>query len=50
MARTGIILRCTGCKMENYISKKNKSTQVEKIDVKKYCPKCNKHVNHKEKK
>ena len=50
MARTGIILRCNGCKNENYITKKNKSLQVDKLEVKKFCPNCNSHVNHKEKK
>ena len=50
MARDGLILRCTDCKMENYITKKNKKTQIEKIEMNKYCPKCDKHTNHKEKK
>ena len=50
MARTGFILRCSECKMENYISKKNKNAQVEKLQIKKYCPKCNGHTKHKEKK
>ncbi|VEU59256.1 50S ribosomal protein L33 [Mesomycoplasma neurolyticum] len=50
MAREGITLRCNDCKMENYISKKNKKTQVEKIELSKYCSKCSKHTMHKEKK
>ncbi len=50
MSRDGIILRCEVCKHENYITKKNKKTQVEKLEVKKFCSNCNKHENHKEKK
>ncbi|UVD81514.1 50S ribosomal protein L33 [Mycoplasma iguanae] len=50
MAREGITLRCEGCKMENYITKKNKKTQTEKLEISKHCHKCNAHTNHKEKK
>ncbi len=50
MAREGITLRCETCKMENYITKKNKKTQTEKLEVKKFCPKCNGSTVHKEKK
>lgn len=50
MAREGITLRCEECKMENYITKKDKKKQTEKLEVKKYCAKCNKHEMHKEKK
>ncbi len=48
-AREGIILRCSTCKEENYITKKNKK-QTEKLEMNKYCSRCNKHINHKEKK
>ncbi|RTZ68618.1 MAG: 50S ribosomal protein L33 [Tenericutes bacterium] len=50
MARKGIILRCEVCKHENYITKKNDKLHTEKLEVKKFCPNCNKHTNHKEKK
>ena len=50
MPRDGITMRCEGCKMENYITKKNKKNTVEKLEMSKYCAKCNKHTNHKEKK
>lgn len=45
-----IIMVCTECKMENYISKKNKKNHPDRIDLKKYCPKCNKSTVHREKK
>nr|WP_241848879.1 50S ribosomal protein L33 [[Mycoplasma] anseris] len=36
--------------MENYITKKNKKLHPEKMEVTKYCAKCNGHTTHKEKK
>lgn len=50
MARNGITLRCEKCKMENYITKKNKKLHTEKLETKKYCSKCKTHQIHKEKK
>ncbi|WP_027334675.1 50S ribosomal protein L33 [Mycoplasmopsis felifaucium] len=50
MPRDGFTLVCADCKMENYISKKNKKNTPEKVEMKKYCSKCNSHTNHKEKK
>lgn len=50
MAGEGLTMRCESCKMENYITKKNKKNVVEKLEFKKYCSKCNAHTNHKEKK
>ncbi|ERJ13792.1 50S ribosomal protein L33 [Haloplasma contractile] len=48
--RINLIMRCTECKNENYITKKNKRENPERIELKKYCPKCNKSTVHKEKK
>lgn len=45
-----ITLVCTECKHENYISKKNKRTHPDRIELKKYCSNCNKAVAHREKK
>ncbi|MBN4083457.1 50S ribosomal protein L33 [Mycoplasma sp. CSL10137] len=50
MAREGYTLVCTVCKMENYISKKNKKTHPEKIELNKFCAKCGAHTAHREKK
>jgi large subunit ribosomal protein L33 len=46
--REGVILRCTVCKNENYITKNDK--KKDKIEVNKYCPHCNKHTLHTQKK
>ena len=50
MARDNIILVCTVCGEQNYIATKNKKAHPEKMEIKKYCPRCNKMTNHKEKK
>ncbi len=34
MPRDGFTLFCTDCKMENYISKKNKKNTPEKVELK----------------
>ena len=43
-----IKLECTECKTVNYFSHKNKKTLKERLEMKKYCPKCNTHTMHKE--
>jgi large subunit ribosomal protein L33 len=48
--RDGIILKCDDCGEENYIADKNKRKHPDRIEVKKFCPHCNKQTSHKEKK
>lgn len=48
--RDNIILKCTECGDENYITTKNKKLQPERIEKMKYCPRLKKHTLHKEKK
>jgi large subunit ribosomal protein L33 len=48
--RENIILKCTDCGEENYITTKNKKLHPDRMEVKKYCPRCNKVTVHKEKK
>lgn len=60
MAKNGpreyVTLYCTECneqrkiKSENYRTQKNKRNTTELLQLKKYCPKCNKTILHKEKK
>ena len=42
-----VILTCSVCLSRNYSTNKNASNK-ERIELKKYCPKCNKHTLHKE--
>ncbi len=43
-----IQLECSACKRRNYSTKKNKKTAGGKLQRKKYCRHCRKHVLHKE--
>ena len=46
--REKVILVCEECLSRNYTVKKNKLSTPERIAIKKYCPRCNKHTIHKE--
>lgn len=50
MPREGLTFRCSECKEENYIGTRNKKKHPDKMEIKKYCPRCNKMTIHKEKK
>ena len=43
-----ITMACTDCKNRNYTTTKNKKTTPDKLELKKFCPSCRKHTNHKE--
>lgn len=47
MEKKKIILTCSECLSRNYSTSKPKGN-VERIELMKYCPKCNKHTLHKE--
>ena len=49
-ARDNITLVCGECKGENYRTPKNKRNTPDRLELNKYCPKCRKHTEHKEKK
>ena len=46
--RVIIGLECTSCKDRNYSTTKNKTRTPDKLLLKKFCPKCRKHTEHKE--
>ena len=50
MSRDNIILKCTKCNEENYITTKNKRKHPEKLEKKKYCSRCKESTIHSEKK
>lgn len=45
-----IILVCTECGDENYLTTKNKTNTPERLEVKKYCPRTRTVTLHREKK
>ncbi|MCI5543283.1 MAG: 50S ribosomal protein L33 [Candidatus Onthovivens sp.] len=46
--RKKVILICTECLSRNYTVTKKVETSSERIELRKYCPTCNKHTIHKE--
>ena len=48
--REKVILICSECYSRNYQTTKKKEQASERIELMKYCPKCNKHTLHKESK
>jgi large subunit ribosomal protein L33 len=50
MAREFITMACTECKSRNFASTKNKKQGAPRIELRKFCPKCGKHVVHRESK
>ncbi|HOA63607.1 MAG: 50S ribosomal protein L33 [Acholeplasmataceae bacterium] len=47
--RESIILRCTVCNEENYLTEKNKKKTTERLELNKFCPRCRKQTLHREK-
>ena len=43
-----VVLACEECKERNYTTTKNKKNNKERMELNKYCPKCQKHTTHKE--
>ena len=46
--RPKITLACTECKERNYITKKNRRNDPDRIELKKFCPRCRAHTAHRE--
>ncbi len=46
--RVKVTLACTECKQRNYVSKKNKKNDPDRIEMMKYCKFCKKSTLHKE--
>ena len=46
--RVIVTLECRECGERNYSTTKNKKKTQDKLALSKYCPRCRKHVQHKE--
>ncbi|MBD3689317.1 50S ribosomal protein L33 [Nanchangia anserum] len=46
--RPKITLACSECKERNYITKKNRRNNPDRLELAKYCPRCRKSTTHKE--
>ncbi len=47
-ARERITLKCTICGEQNYRTEKNKRNTQDRLELNKFCPKCQKTTPHKE--
>jgi large subunit ribosomal protein L33 len=43
-----ITLACTQCKERNYHTEKNRKNDSDRMALKKYCPRCRVHTEHRE--
>jgi large subunit ribosomal protein L33 len=46
--RVNVTLACTECGERNYITSKNKRNNPDRLELKKYCPRCKKAILHRE--
>ena len=46
--RIVIHLACTECQERTYTSTKNKRNDPQRLEIKKYCPRCRNHTLHRE--
>ena len=46
--RPKITLACQECKSRNYIPRKNRRNDPDRLELKKFCPKDRKHTVHRE--
>lgn len=48
LMRQKVILVCSDCLSRNYTTDRNKQVSEKRLELKKYCAKCNAHTVHKE--
>ncbi len=46
--RIVVTLQCTECKERTYTTEKNRKNTQNRLELEKYCPRCHKHVMHRE--
>ncbi|PLR96352.1 50S ribosomal protein L33 [Bacillus sp. T33-2] len=46
--RKKVILACVECGSRNYTTMSNKQSQTERLQLQKFCDKCNAHTVHRE--
>ena len=46
--RSLVTLQCSECKERNYITEKNRKNDPNRLELKKYCPRCRTHRLHRE--
>jgi large subunit ribosomal protein L33 len=46
--RPKITMACVDCKDRNYITKKNRRNNPDRLELAKFCPRCSKQTTHRE--
>ena len=46
--RIVVTLACSECKERNYTTQKNRKNTQSRLEIEKYCPRCRKHMKHRE--
>lgn len=46
--RVIISLACSECRERNYVTTKNRRNDSERLELRKYCPRCRAHRSHRE--
>ena len=46
--RPKITMACAECEHRNYITKKNRRNNPDRLGLQKFCPNCGKHTEHRE--
>jgi large subunit ribosomal protein L33 len=46
--RPKITLACTECRERNYLTRKNRRNDPDRLELKKFCPRCRAHRAHRE--
>ena len=46
--RIAVTMACTDCKERNYETNKSKRNTPDRIELKKFCPRCRNHTAHRE--
>ncbi len=46
--RPKITMACQVCKHRNYITRKNRRNDPDRLEMKKFCPNCGHHTDHRE--
>jgi large subunit ribosomal protein L33 len=46
--RMVVTLECTECRERNYTTEKSRRNDPQRIEIKKYCPRCRAHTLHRE--
>ncbi len=48
MPQTKIVLQCSKCQAQNYVTSKNRQNVPDKLKLNKFCAKCGQHTAHQE--